>query len=994
MNEALEIVRELVSDFRTHESKYLAAEYQESQVRQDFINKLFDALGWDVNHVRQKNPYEQEVQIEEPVKTGGSQRRADYAFYIAPNFRESDVRFFVEAKKPSRSLNNADDYHQIIRYGWHKNHPIGVLTDFEEFHIIDCRYKPDIHTALNRKIKSFHYSEYTDEKKFSEIFYLFGREAVAAGSIQKFALELPKPKGRSVQTALFRMAIQTVDEAFLEDLDGYRERLAKAFKKENQELDGETLTEVVQRTIDRLVFIRFLEDKGIEEETVKTFAGAQGAWKSFIKLGQILAPKYNGLVFKSHELLDSPKFRMADDSDFSEICFELSGPQCNYHFDQIPVFILGSIYERFLGKVVRATEKRVKVEEKPEVRKAGGVYYTPEYIVRYIVQNTVGKMIEGKTPEEISEMAFADIACGSGSFLIEVYTELLEYHRRYYAENSDKITPGDTQMRDGKIMLTLKKKHDILLKNIYGVDIDFQATEVTQLSLYLKLLEDVTMNDAHQFNLLKEKILPDLKLNIVCGNSLIGTDIFEGTLFGDADTKHLRPMNFKDYFPEIMKRGGFDAIVGNPPYVRIQNLPTEQISYLAKAFTSVKGNCDLYVGFVEQGFKLLQKNGFLGYILPNKFFTTDYGEGLRSFIAEQKALSKIVNFGNDQVFSATTYSCLLFLAKQQNNYLQYSESKADQLSLNSLNFRTIDRVKLDEATWLFDGKSISEITKKMFLNAVRLLDLPAEMSRGSSTGDDEVFIIENGAKTVESEILREPIFASDFNRYVFNTSQRWKIIFPYFLSNERYRLYNEKDLKRNFPKAYAYLHSNISSLKKRKQFREWFGFSAPRNLELHDHAQIIVPLLADKGIFALIPSEKGQICPMASGGFTITISDDCKLRPEYVLGLLNSKLLFWLLRRTSNVFRGGWITCTKQYFGELPIYKIDFKNSQDKSQYDHIVELVERMLAAKQTLSVAKVDAERTRLEVLCESLDRQIDEAVYKLYGLNEEEIAVVEDK
>ena len=321
-----------------------------------------------------------------------------------------------------------------------------------------------------------------------------------------------------------------VDEVFLAELDGYRESLAKGFKKSNQELDGEELTEAVQRTIDRLVFIRFLEDKLIEEKEIANLIDRQMAWELFVGYCKRLEPKYNGLIFKPHRI-DNKDFNPPDEEVFQEICNGLAGRESPYNFAQIPISILGSIYERFLGKVVHATDKRVKVEEKPEVRKAGGVYYTPDYIVRYIVKETVGKLIEGKTPEEISKMAFADIACGSGSFLIEVYDLLLKYHERYYAEHPDKAKKSDLENREGRKVLSLKKRQEILVNNIYGVDIDYQATEVTQLSLYLKLLEDVTTNDAYQFSLLKEKILPNLSKNIVCGNSLIGRDIMEAISF-------------------------------------------------------------------------------------------------------------------------------------------------------------------------------------------------------------------------------------------------------------------------------------------------------------------------------------------------------------------------------------------------------------------------------------------------------------------------------
>ena len=295
---------------------------------------------------------------------------------------------------------------------------------------------------------------------------------------------------------------------------------------------------------------------------------------------------YNGVVFKRHDILDADEFQV-DERAFAGICERLAHINSPYDFNAIPLHILGAIYERFLGKVIVATEKRARVEEKPEVRKAGGVYYTPEYIVRYIVANTVGKLIENKTPAQIAEMRFADIACGSGSFLLGVYDLLLRHHGNYYnslpkAERARAVKQGDCIDREGKLYLSLRAKREILLNNIYGVDIDAQAVEVAQLSLYLKLLEEETTASAKQYLLefahtaKLKKLLPDLGKNIVCGNSLIGMDIINGKLFAADEERKLNPMNFEDVFPETMKRGGFDAVVGNPPYVLLQDSPTAE----------------------------------------------------------------------------------------------------------------------------------------------------------------------------------------------------------------------------------------------------------------------------------------------------------------------------------------------------------------------------------------------------------------------------------
>ena len=756
MQKAFETIKQLVANFKAQESAYLSPGYQESQIRQDFIDKFFTALGWDVTHNVQMNPYQQEVHIENKVHMAGSQRRADYAFFLAPNFR--DPKFFVEAKKPSRNLANPDDYYQTIRYGWNANTPIAVLTDFEEFHILDCRYKPNIKDVMNQKIEYFHYSDYVNEEKFSRIYWLFSHEAVASGSLEKRTAELTKVKGKAIKGGY-----EPVDEAFLEELDKYREVLAKAFKKSNPDLQSEELTEAIQRTIDRLVFIRFLEDKQIEEPAIINLQSKKSAWKGFLELCKQMDPKYNGLVFKPHKVLDGKDFVPPDDEEFGTICRELSDPQSPYNFDQIPISILGSIYERFLGKVVHATDKRVKVEEKPEVRKAGGVYYTPEYIVRYIVNETVGKLLgkpsegssvqsqqpsEGcKTPEEIAKMAFADIACGSGSFLIEVYNVLLDYHIRYYIEHPEKQKEGDVFERDGKLHLTLKKKKEILQNNIYGVDIDFQATEVTQLSLYLKLLEDVTMHDAHQFGMFKETILPDLRKNIINGNSLIGRDIIDGQLFADVDENKLKPMNFEDAFPAVMKRGGFDAVVGNPPYVRME-LFKDEVKYFSNKYKVYHKAADLYAYFIEKSLSVIKRNGLFSYIVSNKWMRAEYGKPLRKLLIG-KSVEEIVDFEHLQVFKgATTYPCIIRVAQNESSD-SFNAVIIKSLNFSSLfnyiseNYFSIKKVNLNEEGWVLANSNKFKLIEKIKIQSLPLSKvIEAKINYGIKTGLNEAFIVD------------------------------------------------------------------------------------------------------------------------------------------------------------------------------------------------------------------------------------------------------------
>lgn len=652
-------VVELVNRFQQRESYYLRAEYQEAEVRQDFIDKFFTALGWDVAHKRQHNPYEQEVKIEKNMSIQGSQRRADYSFALAPNYR--DPKFLVEAKKPSVEIKNKDHYFQAIRYGWNATTPIVVLTDFQQFHILDCRYKPDINYSINQSLKEYHYTDFLNVDKFAEVYYLFSREAVANNAIEKYADTLPKPKGKAYQKSLFAGAYKAIDDDFLEYIDEIRETLAKAFKRNAPELTSEELTEATQRTIDRLVFIRFLEDKLIEQETyVDNFGDRGNAWTDFISTCRRLDAKYNGVLFKEH-FIDKKDFIGPDDNEFHRLCVELSNKNTPYDFNYIPIHILGSIYERFLGKVVHATAKRVTIEEKPEVRKAGGVFYTPKYIVDYIVKNTIGQLIEGKNPEQIAKMRFADIACGSGSFLISVYEYLLDYHRQYYQANPDKAKKDGCILKDKIWVLTTKQKQNILVNNIYGVDIDQQAVEVTQVSLYLKMLEDETTATVNDMQVLfHQKILPDLTKNIVCGNSLIGSDIYQENLFSAQEERKLNVMDYKVEFADIIRQGGFDAIVGNPPYVQLNILDNYSQAYLTSRYSA---NTDLYSIFIQKALSLLKEKNYLGYIVPSLFIKGVNYSSLRKVINENAISFHLTEHGDGVFKHVNMPTCTIVITK-------------------------------------------------------------------------------------------------------------------------------------------------------------------------------------------------------------------------------------------------------------------------------------------------------------------------------------------
>lgn len=804
-------VRKLVDNFLP----VVGADYPEHEVRKDFIDKFWIALGWDVNHERQINPYEQEVRVERAMTGPARGRRADYAFRLAPNFQQA--RFFVEAKRPGAPIDDADSCFQVTRYGWSSGVPLSVLTSFEQFMVFDCRYKPDIDSARSRELPDLrlHFTDYRDSEKFAKIYFLFSRDSVAQGSLERYADLLPRPRGAATQRGLFPAGrFQPVDESFLNELDDFRADLARSFKRDNPGLDGEQLTEVTQRTLDRLVFMRFLEDKLIETDPIVEQFGTHGsAWRDFVAASRRLDRLYNGIIFKEHALLDSPSFHV-DEDVFEAIREKLAHTNSPYALHYIPIYILGSIYERFLGKVIVATDRRADVREKPEVRKAGGVYYTPEYVVRYIVENTVGSLIADRRPEEIAEMRFADIACGSGSFLLGIYDALLRHHTGFYNANTRNrslgIRAGCIKDNKGQLHLSLRQKRDILTNNIYGLDIDPQAVEVAQLSLYLRLLEEETPASARAYQLqFGESLLPSLNANVVCGNSLVEWDILEGRLFDTDEEKHLKPRDFEALFPSAMKNGGFDAVIGNPPYVRIQTMGQETLDYYARKFVSAVGNFDLYCLFLEKAFNSARSGGAVGFILPHRFFKTDYGQGLRAFLAGKNAVSQIVDFDGYMVFgSVSINTCVLILNKKRSvNRTLLAQNVApnaieSQIAAAMLHLReptpffrtaSIPTATLGEEPWIFISDDEAGLWAKMNRVQTRLRDVALHIFQGFKTGADAAYIgevIEEGRKTVilrfgdgsqeeiETPVTRKLVKGGDMKRYCLQSSSR-RIIFPY-----------------------------------------------------------------------------------------------------------------------------------------------------------------------------------------------------------------------
>ena len=659
--QAKQKLRELVDRFRYNLDVYKKSTYNEAQVRQEFINPFFEALGWDVSNKQGFAEQYKEVVLEDTIKVGRSTRAPDYSFRIG-----GQRKFFVEAKKPAVNIKeDVSPAYQLRRYAWSAKLPLSVVTDFEEFSVFDCRIKPNPNDKSSvGRIAYYTFEDYLDSDKFDAIYDVFSKEAVLKGGFDKYAESTKGKKGTA-----------EVDSEILKEIESWRELLAKNIALRNPDVSIYELNYAVQKIIDRIIFLRICEDRAIEPYgQLQTKAESGDVYTHLLNHFKLAESKYDSGIFDFDTDRITPALRI-DDRVLKTIIQSLYYPKSPYEFSVLGVEILGNVYEQFLGKVIRLTAgHQAKVETKPEVKKAGGVYYTPQYIVDYIVKNTVGKLVEGngKTPEEIAAIKILDPACGSGSFLIGAYTYLLRYHLDWYTNNNPKKHKEAVfQVRENEWYLTTAEKKRILLNNIFGVDIDPQAVEVTKLSLLLKVLEHENMESIdQQVKLGLEGVLPNLGGNIKCGNSLIGPDFYDAgqqeTLFDEEEMRRINVFDWDDGvkgFGEIMKRGGFDAVVGNPPWVDIKGMDPDLVDYYFRRYSTTQNRMNIYATFIQRSLKILSKSGMFGFITPSSYLTQSSYTKLRKLILENTWIQKLVRLPDNVFTNVKAETAIVILEK-------------------------------------------------------------------------------------------------------------------------------------------------------------------------------------------------------------------------------------------------------------------------------------------------------------------------------------------
>jgi predicted type IV restriction endonuclease/predicted RNA methylase len=961
-------VFELVERFDRNLEAYKQGKYNETQVRLEFVNPFFEELGWDITNKQGYAEAYKEVVHEDAIKVGGATKAPDYSFRIG-----GVRKFFLEAKKPSVDIK--EDIHpayQLRRYAWSAKLPLSILTDFEEFAVYDCRVKPvKTDKASHSRILYLTYTDYT--KRWEEIAGIFSREAILKGSFDKY-VESKKAKRGTAE----------VDSAFLQEIERWRELLARNIALRNPNLTQRELNFAVQRTIDRIIFLRICEDRGIE--FYGKLMALQNGTRIYQRLFQLFRQaddRYNSGLFhfrpekeRPGDSLDNltPELSI-DDRILKDILKNLYYPDSPYEFSVLPADILGQVYEQFLGKVIRLTPAHhAVIEDKPEVRKAGGIYYTPTYIVDYIVKQTVGKLVEGKKPGPrgaVSKLRILDPACGSGSFLLGAYQLLLDWHRdEYIRDDPQKWAIGRNprlyQTDTGEWKLTTGERKRILLNNIYGVDIDPQAVEVTKLSLLLKVLEgEDEQTITQQLALFHQRVLPDLANNIKCGNSLIGPDFYKGkqmTLLNEEEIYRINAFDWETEFPEIINplnpplekegKGGFDAVIGNPPYGAL--VDERQQLYYRSHFETCQSTDDSFVLFMEKASSLLNDTGLFGMIVQSAWVSAPSMKPFREFFSLR---FKPVGFASMpyDVFGAYV-DTVIVIAERAESSTALASMKKTPVNLVVFPFRHKIHSLEEFANYTKKANAAKWIKKDRNEFLITLSDVEQDIIN---------MVTRIGGKL--SDIM-------DIQRGVtpFHTTPEKPNMNPYLAFRGTVRRYRIKKGERVFIRYDETL----------AEFKPYKYFNGPRLL-LREMISRQFQLQAVYTNEDFITNKSMQSLLLKDESYSIF----------YPLGIINSKLLSWYFLAIHSVGRrDDFPKIVLKQTRELPFRAIDFNNHTDKSRHDQMVSLVKQMLNLHKQRAEAKVPQAKTVLQRQIETTDRQINNLVYELYGLKDEEIRIVE--
>ncbi len=905
--EAKQKIAELITKYESLSPTEVKS-FNEAKTKQGFIEPLFRALGWNFEDTNEVSPEEK--------ASGG---RVDYAFKL-----NNVSLFFLEAKPLRADLTNIAYIKQAVTYAYNKGVTWALLTDFETLVVYVAQTgKPFITLTCDKYLDAF------------DDMWLLSKESFQHNALAEKAERygaLPQRMG--------------IEQRLFNQLRQWREELSTQLHSYNKNLSIRQIDEVIQRLFNRLIFIRTCEDRGIEN---KVLLSAVHEWVRTKRKGELIEKLreifrhfdgyYDSELFQ-HHLTDKVDVESETIENLINGLYEVPGGMASYDFSIIDADVLGAVYEQYLGHIANIVKQKAKVAQakmdlglpydeiieltaKKQRRKEHGIYYTPKFITDYIVKETVGRFLAECSTNEIRNIKILDPACGSGSFLIRAFDELL----KHYANQKISKSEQDIDAAD---------RISILQSNIFGVDLDIQAVEIARLNLLLR-------------SLAKRDTLPGLKDNIKEGNSLIsGTEEELKKYFGKA-WKDKKAFNWEQEFKNIMDNGGFDIVIGNPPWVESKRMNNPEKTYYEAAFQSMHGQYDIFNGFVERGLQLLKNKGILGFIVPSRFVMNPDYEPFRKMLLEKTRILNICDVGEHIFEGVEMPALIIILEKQQDSALR---------STNSICIRT-DIKNLTTKSW-----NEYQVIQKRFENETNYLftiyqrpeidDIIRRIEEGSTKFGDLV----NNARGVEIGKKSELV----------SSKQKDSEYVPFLVG---------EDIDRYSILSSRYLKLNDASV----------DYKTP---ELYQGEKIIVRKTGT-GIRATLDSQSFYVIQV----IYIFKPKNENQSIRFLLGLLNSKLIsFYYFTKFGEREKKVFPHLRQSTVLQLPIHCIDLDNPSEKKLQDNLVSLVDKMLELNKKLAPIRDTpfSESDELKKEIELTDKEIDNLVYDLYGLTEEERKIVE--
>lgn len=998
-----EELQRLVSQYERNAKTYKnAKEYNEQDCRDEFISPLLECFGWDVHNKKGAPPQYKEVVVE---KFSSQKERPDYTLTL-----NGVSKIFVEAKKPSVEIRlETAPARQARSYGWNAKHKISVLTNFEYLMIYDTTSRPkegDLpHVSLYR---CYHYLQYADA--YEEISSLLSKESVYSGAFDAFVNGNFQSSGRYASE---------IDEIFLKQMNEWRLEIGSdLYQKSLKYHDMDLLNDVVQEFMNQIIFLRICEDRNLPlYKSLKEAAENKKQLRSTLfRIFQEADKRYNSKLF-AQDAADTILFDL-DVNIIHKIIQALYYPQNPYMFHMIEPGILGKIYESFLTECLIAEQGQVALTAKGAYRYRS-VVSTPTEIVKYMVKMALEPHCAGKTPQQIRSLKIADIACGSGVFLEEAYQYLIDYCVQWYLKNRPDAL---SEQSNGKKKLPFEEKKAILTSCIYGTDIDIHAVWVSRFNLLIKLMEEETPASVHDC----VPALPDLDENIKNGNALITREDLDDDVCSVELLCKVIPFDWELFWEckdkDKNEAYGFTVIVGNPPYVKTEDMhtletDTEFFVYKKKYQTAYK-QFDKYFLFLERAMQLLQADGTLCYIVPNKFYKTDAGQRLRQFLADK--MIQLDDFGDMQLFpDKTIYSSIVLCTNAKTEQMKYTNvsSLAELWAGEAQEYIMVANASLGSAPWrLSTDIGFMKMITRMEEHAKPLGEI-VNIFNGIQTSAErpepvywftqkevleetkELVRIQKfgGIYEIEKSILKpyfKPTKADEKGMQTYSLLHTDKrIIFPY---TEEGNLIEIDVLQRDYPGTYAYLNACYDLLVpkclnhgvgrdiKNATTKNWYQYGRTQALTAFFHTpKLIVRVLSKLPMYAYDTQDMLIASGGTAGYCAIAASKDCKYDLAYIQAWLNHPYTEQLLSTMGSDFEGGYTARGTYLLKKIPFLELDFAKKEQKAAYDAVVSDTKKIYHLNERLQTKSDRRTKEVIEREKEKRIRQIEAQIAEIYQL-----------